>query len=99
MVTSATSTTPASQPKLSAAGSASVTGLAILANPRTLRYSKTIVIDVQLYLGPTDEDLLIGSLRYFNSTDMSFDADAPNLYVIHAKVSIVQITVCLHASK
>lgn len=97
MVTSATSTTSASQPKLSVAGSAIITGLAVLANPRVLPSSKTIVLDVQVYLGPMDQDLLIGSLRYFNSTDMTFD-DAPNLYVIFAKVS-TQIIICLHTNK
>jgi hypothetical protein len=39
-----------------------------------------------LYLGPTDDDLLIGSLRYFNSTNITFD-ESPHLYVIHATVS------------
>jgi len=85
MATTAT-TTLASQPKLLAAGWASITGIAILANPRIIPASKTIVLDVQLYLGPTDQDLLIGSLRYFNSANLSFD-DGPNLYVIYATVS------------
>ena len=70
MVGTTTTTTP-SQPKLVAAGWASITGIAILANPRMIPASKTIVFDAQLYLGPTDEDLLIGSLRYFNSTNSS----------------------------
>jgi hypothetical protein len=97
MITTATGTTSAFQPKLSAAGYASVTGLAILANPRIIRASKTIILDVQIYLGPTDQDLLLGSFRYFNSTNLTFD-DGPNLYVIHAKVS-TQIIICLHTSK
>ena len=96
MVTSAT-TTSASQPKLLAAGCASITGIAILANPRIIPASKTIVLDVQLYLGPTDEDLLIGSLRYFNSANLNFD-DEPNLYVIYATVS-TQITIRLNTNK
>ena len=95
MTGTATSTT--SQPKLSAAGCAFVTGLAVLANPRVVRSSKTFVLDVQFYLGPTDQDLLIGSLRYFNSTNLHFD-DEPNLYVIYAKVS-TQIVICLHTNK
>ena len=65
--------TSASQPKPSAAGSADVTGIAILANPRIIPGSKTIVFDAQLYLEPTDQDLLIGSLRYFNSANLTFD--------------------------
>jgi hypothetical protein len=97
MVTTATSTTSASQPKLSAVGSAFVIGLAVLANPRRLPSSKTFVLDVQLYLGPADEDILIGSLRYFNSNNLIFD-DAPSLYVIYAKVS-TQIIICLHTNK
>ena len=78
--------TSASMPKPLAAGWASVTGLAILANPHIIPASKTIVLDVQIYLGPTDQDLLIGSLRYFNSANLSFD-DEPNLCVIYATVS------------
>ena len=77
-----------SRPKLSAGGSAYVTGLAILANPRRIPVSKTIVFDTQLYLGPTGQDLLIGSMRYFNSTDLSFE-DGPDLYQINVTVSIL----------
>ena len=85
MVTTATST---SAPKLSAAGRTSLNGLAILANPRSIPASKTIVIDAQLYLGSAGQDLLIGSLRYFNSTDTIFD-DEPCLYFVSATVSIL----------
>jgi len=80
--------TSASQPKPSAAGSADVTGIAILANPRIIPGSKTIVFDAQLYLEPTDQDLLIGSLRYFNSANLTFD-EGSNLYFIIATVSIL----------
>ncbi len=86
-----------SQPKLVATGRASITGIAILANPRMISASKTIVLDAQLYLGPTDEDLLIGSLRYFNSTNSSFD-DGPNFYVILATVS-TQVIICLNVNE
>jgi len=79
--------TSASQAKPSVVGWASVTGPAILANPRGISGSKTIVLDAQLYLGPTNQDLLIGSLRYFNSDNHSFD-DAPSLYAIVTSVSI-----------
>jgi hypothetical protein len=100
MVTTTTSTTSASQSKLSAAGHAFVTGIAILANPRKLRSSKTFVLDAQFYLesvDPIDQKPLLGSLRYFNSTNLSFD-DEPNLYVIYAKVS-TQIIICLHTNR
>lgn len=87
MVNTSTSTSASpSQPKPSAAGWASLTGLAILANPRSISASKTIVLDAQVFLGPTDSDLLIGSLRYFNSTDHTFN-DEPHLYSINATVS------------
>lgn len=75
-------------PNLSATGWAFITGLAILANPRIAPGSKTVVIDTQLYLGPMDEDLIIGSLRYFNSANSIFD-DGPNLYAINATVSLL----------
>jgi hypothetical protein len=87
MVITATSSS-AFQPKLSAAGSAYVTGLAILANPRRIPVSKTIVFDTQFYLGTKDQDSLIGSLRYFNSADLSFE-DGPELYYVNATVSIL----------
>lgn len=93
MVNTATST-PALQPKVSAAGRASLTCLAILANPRKLPASRTVVLDAQLYLGPTPQDLLIGSLRYFNSTNLAFN-DGPDLYFIHATVSRPFIN-CFH---
>ena len=75
-------------PKLSSAGWAFITGLAILANPRVIPGSKTVVIDTQLYIGPTDDDLIIGSLRYFNSANLTFH-DGPHLYAIVATVSIL----------
>jgi hypothetical protein len=86
MVNTSTSTS-ASQAKPSVAGLVYVAGLAILANPRGFSGSKTIALDVQLYLGPTDQDLLIGSLRYFNLANVVFE-DGPNLYAIGATVSI-----------
>lgn len=79
--------TSASQPKPSAAGLAFVTGLAILANPRGIS-ARTIVVDALLFLGPKEDDVLIGSLRYFNSTDVTFE-DGPNIYSIGATVSIL----------
>jgi hypothetical protein len=87
MVNTPTSTS-ASQPKSSAASWASVIGLAILANPHGISGSKTIALDAQLYLGLTDQDLLIGSLCYFNSKNHTFE-DAPNLYSIVATVSVL----------
>jgi hypothetical protein len=87
MVTSETSSSP-SVPRLSAAGSAYLTGLAILANPRRIPSSNTVVFDAQLYLGSTAQDMLIGSLRYFNLVNSSF-VDEPNLYYINTTVSIL----------
>ena len=86
MVNTSTSTS-ASQPKPSVAGWASVTGLVILANPRVIS-AKTIILDAQVFLGPTDSDFLVGSLRYFNSTDHTFK-DEPHLYAINATVSFL----------
>ena len=92
MVTTAIATSTL-QPKVSAAGRASLTGLAILANPRKLPASRTMVLDAQLYLGPTPQDLLIGSLRYFNSINLAFN-DGPDLYFIQATVSRTFIICC-----
>lgn len=74
-------------PKPSAVGLASVAGLAILAHPRGIS-ARTIVVDAQLYLGPTDKDLLVGSLRYFNLANVTFE-DEPNLYFVVTTVSIL----------
>lgn len=69
----ATSANSSSQSKLSAAGSAYLTGLALLANPRRIPASNTFVFDTQLYLGPpTPQDMLIGSLHYYNSANLGF---------------------------
>jgi hypothetical protein len=87
--------TSASQPKPSAPGFAFVTGLAILANPRAISASKTIVLDVQIYLGPTDKDLLIGTFRYFNLVNATFD-DGPSLYQIGATVSILLVSITIY---
>jgi hypothetical protein len=87
MVNTLTSTS-ASQAKPSAAGLVHVTGLAILGNPRGFASSRTISLDAQLYLGPTDRDLLIGSLRYFNLVNVTFENE-PGLYAIGATVRIL----------
>lgn len=78
--------------KLLAAGSAFVVGLAILANPRAVRMTTLLVLDGQFYLGPTDQDVLIGSLRYYNSFNLSFD-DKPALYFVYTTVR-TQIIIC-----
>ncbi len=80
------------QPKHPAPGWAIIMGLAILAHPRKVRGSKTIIVDAQFYLGPTDQDLIIGSLRYFNSKDLIF-GDGPNSYVINATVSTILLSI------
>ena len=77
-------------PHLSAAGRAFVTGLAILANPRGFPGSKTVAFDTQLYLGPGDGDLMIGSLRFFNLKDLTFD-DQANLYSIVTTVRALSL--------
>jgi hypothetical protein len=70
---------------------ASVTAIAGLAHPRVLPSAKTIVFDAQVYLGPAPEDFLIGSLRYFNKSNMTF-SDSPQLYMIYATVSFRALT-------
>jgi hypothetical protein len=82
----------ASHERLSTAGSASLSGFAILANPRVIPSSKTIVVDAQLFIGPEDDNFILGSLRYFNSDDKTF-VDEPMLYLIHATVSLFKLPV------
>ena len=73
---------------IQASGFASITGVIGLANPRILPGTKTIVLDAQIYLGEGVDGprFLIGSLRYFNSDNLTFD-DSAQLYSIYSTVS------------
>jgi hypothetical protein len=82
-----TSTSAPQPPKLSAGGRAIISSLVILANPRMLPASKYLVLDAQFYLGSMDQGLIMGSLRYFNSDNATFDEE-PSLYFVHTSVSI-----------
>ena len=99
MVTTSTSTSAPQpeMPKPAAAGLATITGLAILANPRIVHASKTLVLDAQFYLGLTNRDSLIGSLRYYNLRDYTFHDEA-TLYVVHATVS-TRFVICFPTSR
>ena|ERR1700722_18716248 len=65
--------------------SASLTTLAPLESPRSLKGSpKTVIFDSQLWLGD-GQPPLICQFRYFNSNDMTFEP--LGFYFLHANVS------------
>ncbi|KAF8881068.1 hypothetical protein BD779DRAFT_1473537 [Infundibulicybe gibba] len=70
---------------------ASITGLAILANPCQIPKSKTFLFDAQLYIGSISGsgEAIIGTLRYFNGSDTMF-SEQPRLYVICATLARVE---------
>ena len=54
-------------------GLASLEAIVLLLNPRVIAKTRTVVFDMQLYIGPTTTDVLIGCVRYFNESGDSFD--------------------------
>ena len=67
-------------------GLASLEAIVHLLNPRVITKTRTVVFDMQLYIGPTTNDVLIGCVRYFNDSGDSFDDVA--LYRVVTTVSI-----------
>ncbi|KAF5381722.1 hypothetical protein D9615_005621 [Tricholomella constricta] len=74
------SVTPTSD---TAAGIATITAVAALGNPRTLPGTKTVLLDAQIYVGSPSCESLLGSLRFFNVSDMVFEHQSA-LYLIYA---------------
>ena len=68
-----------------AAGIATITAIAALGNPRALPGTKTVVLDAQIYVGSPSCESLMGSLRFFNASDMVFEHESA-LYFIYATV-------------
>ncbi|KAF8202111.1 hypothetical protein BJ912DRAFT_920518 [Pholiota molesta] len=69
-------------------GFASFTAIAGLGNPRGIHKSKTLIFDAQLYVGP--EHLLLGSLHYFNTSNIEFE-DTVRLYFVYVTFARNQI--------
>ncbi|KAJ3502532.1 hypothetical protein NLJ89_g8846 [Agrocybe chaxingu] len=72
--------------------------VAILANPHVAKPgSKTIMFDVQIYVGPNDDNILLGALRYFNLNNDSFPLET-NLYQIHTTFSCCEASAEISSS-
>ena len=77
------SVTPTSD---TAAGIATITAVAALGNPKALPGTKMVVLDAQIYVGSPSCESLLGSLRFFNGSDIVFKHQSA-LYLIYATVS------------
>jgi hypothetical protein len=68
-----------------AAGITTITAITALRNARPLPGTKTVVLDAQIYVGSPFCKSLMGSLRFFNVSDMVFKHESA-LYLIYATV-------------
>jgi len=71
-------------------GIATITVIAAVGNPRpTPGSSKKIMLDAQIYVSSSNCELLLGTLSYFNGSDMVFWKDDIALYLLYAMVSLL----------
>ena len=70
-----------------AAGIATLTAVTALRNPRALPGMKTVILDAQIYVGSPSCESLLGSLQFYNGSDMVFEHQSA-LYLIYATVSV-----------
>ncbi|KAK7021615.1 hypothetical protein R3P38DRAFT_2629104 [Favolaschia claudopus] len=63
--------------------SATISGVAVLENPRAIPNTNTIIFDSQMYLA-SSEPATVGSLRYFNENKLEFAPVSCCSVVIHA---------------
>ena len=75
---------------------AMITAIAALGNPRALPGTKTVVLDAQIYVGSPSCESLLGSLRFFNASDVVFEHQSA-LFLIYATVSAFLLDM-FHAS-
>jgi hypothetical protein len=75
-------------------GISSFSGIAIVGQTGATPNSKTVILDVELFLGAEKHWTLLGSLRFFNGKDIQF-ADYPNglLCMIRASVMFFSFSV------
>ena len=50
--------------------------------------SKKIMLDTQIYVGSSNCESLLGTLSYFNGSDMVFGNDEITLYLVYATVGL-----------
>ena len=71
-------------------GIATITAIAAVGNPcPTPSSSKKIMLDAQIYVGSPNCESLLGTLSYFNGSDMVFRKDDVALYLLYATVSLL----------
>ncbi|KAJ7264324.1 hypothetical protein C8J57DRAFT_1512398 [Mycena rebaudengoi] len=76
---------------------ATINCIAVLENPRKTDAAKlkTIALDGQVFLNGSSPSL-IGFFHYYNTTDIQFETDVPEAYMVWAKVSEMENQVELH---
>ncbi|KAJ7255658.1 hypothetical protein C8J57DRAFT_1236096 [Mycena rebaudengoi] len=81
---------------------ATINCIAVLENPRKTDAAKpkTIALDGQVFLDGSSPSL-IGFFRYYNATDIQFETDVPEAYMVWAKVSKMenQVELCQEGLK
>ncbi|PBK74004.1 hypothetical protein ARMSODRAFT_1059581 [Armillaria solidipes] len=67
-------------------GSASLSAIAVLENPRAIENSKTVLFDAHLYFQDTHgPDPGLASLRYYNASELSFEQ--VGVYFVHVNIA------------
>ncbi|KAF8170591.1 hypothetical protein BJ912DRAFT_821228, partial [Pholiota molesta] len=77
-------------------GLASFTGITGLGNPRRIAKTKNVIFDAQLFV--TTDHILLGSVRYFNASNIEFD-DAVRLYFVYVTFARNEIGTEVYPSK
>ncbi|KAJ7042294.1 hypothetical protein C8F04DRAFT_1252266 [Mycena alexandri] len=80
---------------MSSASYASLVGLAVLENPRKIsEKGLTLAFDATWYLGASDREAIVGSLRYFNSKSDKYPE--VGLYFVYTTVSHMDLAIEVH---
>jgi hypothetical protein len=69
-------------------GLSTFSGLAIVGQSGALSKSKTVILDVEIFLGAKKNWTLLGSLRFFNANNIRF-SDFPEGMLCMIKTSVV----------
>ncbi|KIK00974.1 hypothetical protein K443DRAFT_7224 [Laccaria amethystina LaAM-08-1] len=78
-------------------GIATITVITAVGNPRpTPGSSKKIMLDAQIYVGSSNCESLLGSLSYFNGSDMVFRKDDVALYLLYATIAKMEDGAQIH---
>ena len=69
-------------------GYATITAVAVLANPRNLPGSKKkIILDAEIFVGGEKCETLLSALSFFNKSNMNFEHNGIAVYLIYSTVS------------